>query len=202
MGLTLDFNFEDSYSLWVTAASSALFREEELGRFEPLRGTKDVYPDLLISSPEFDAGSVLWCETASDALLLEKLHRAAGHQAQRLWDTASGGSSGFVVLTTWNALSERAQLSQEEVFANVVFFSSGEELGEMDPAANTVRKAWAFLRSTPELAIHGEPLVKVGGSHLGEHLVVFDVSGPGTVLEETQRALSEFLERNVGIRVG
>ncbi len=119
--LQLTFDLEDTELLYVAGgACKQLDVKSADDRFSP---KEDVLVESLLTSPAFEEGSVLWCETAADALLLQKIHLAAGLEAYFLYDDyADEGHAHHAVLTTWNiyekdldsALGELLLLSEEE----------------------------------------------------------------------------------------
>lgn len=110
MGYTITLDMDEVSGFWHTGSASAQFREpRQYGRFEATEipredaGEASSIADRLIASPAFDDGALLWCETRVEALLLAKVHRAAGHTAHLLWDMAEnpdGSLMGHVVLTS------------------------------------------------------------------------------------------------------
>ena len=112
-GITITLTMDDVAGAWEMAAASDQFREmAQYGRFECIdRSIEDwsedemtSIADRLIASPDYDQGTMLWCDRYMDALLLAKVHRGTGHTAYVLWDTAprdDGTALGAVVLTSW-----------------------------------------------------------------------------------------------------
>jgi len=78
--VTLTLTPELAQQLWVSASSSFLDAQPE--RFEHVQ---------LLRVPfghEFKGGTMFWCSTASDALLLMAYERACDFSALLLWDLA------------------------------------------------------------------------------------------------------------------
>lgn len=111
--VTLTLTLEDVAGCWHTGAAAEGFRDgQDPERFEVTGGTllpEGIDADDpragadLIALPDMDGGSLLWCETYTDALLVAKVHQGLGHAAYVLWDTAplndSVKDSGYAVLT-------------------------------------------------------------------------------------------------------
>lgn len=105
----------DEAQRFYTTGSSVI--REQYGRFEAAmvphgqENEATSIADRLIVAPEFASGSMLWCDTYVEALLLTKVHRAAGHTAHLLWDMAElnddGDVWGHCVLTSWNVMEAR-----------------------------------------------------------------------------------------------
>lgn len=131
MTLTLEFEFEDGQALYNTAMAVEPFREEnQSGRFETVGRAKasEFFPDMAFASPAFENGSLLWTGSPGDSLILRAIHRAAGHEAELLWDRAADDSGeAYVVLTSWNLHEDEPDLTEEEVVAEVVFVGQSEE---------------------------------------------------------------------------
>jgi len=78
--------------------STENFVAMQLDRFEHVHSDDDP------TSEAYEGGSLCWCATAADALLLISFERNAGHSAMLLWDLAYAQSeewdSCYVVLTS------------------------------------------------------------------------------------------------------
>lgn len=100
--VNITLNLEEAAHLWHTGAACEPFRAaEQAGRFEThfraLDGTLGVLEGAdLLRLPEFDHGSLLWCASYGEALLLSKVHRAVGNGGELIWDLAH---QEWVVLT-------------------------------------------------------------------------------------------------------
>jgi hypothetical protein len=75
--LTLDPRLAEALSGEACAASLYF---EYPDQFEYLRQTDD------LGDPVFREGTMRWCDTAADAVLLHAFQLAAGHRAVLLWD--------------------------------------------------------------------------------------------------------------------
>lgn len=108
----IELSLDDVSGFGHTSMASMHFREaDHHGRFEchdkSVGAPEDEWnsiADRLLAAPVFDDGTLHWCESAVEALLLAKVHRAAGFTAHVLWDLAAepGGPvpDGHVVLTS------------------------------------------------------------------------------------------------------
>lgn len=107
---TITLTMADAQGFYDTGMAVAPFRDEgQYGRFEchdPSVNAPDEYDSVterLIAAPVFDDGSLLWCDSYVGALLLAKVHRAAGFTAYVLWDMAEnppGSGGSHCVLTS------------------------------------------------------------------------------------------------------
>lgn len=70
------------------------FVPEQDGRFEPIE------PGATALDSVFQGGTLHWCETGSDMLLLAAYERACGYTVILLSDETAGMSDPFVVLTS------------------------------------------------------------------------------------------------------
>jgi len=80
VNITLTLSPAQAELLWSQSCEN--FLTSQSNRFEYLEN------DVLPFGPEFDVGTMFWCETASDLLLLQAYERADGHNALVLWDLA------------------------------------------------------------------------------------------------------------------
>lgn len=114
MTYQVSLEWDEAQRFWNTGSSVI---REPYGRFEAVEipredaGEATSIADRLIAAPEFADGSMLWCETYVEALLLAKTHRAAGYTAHLLWDMAESNANGDLwghcVLTSWNVMGDR-----------------------------------------------------------------------------------------------
>lgn len=117
MTYTVSIDFAEAEGFYNMGCAAAPFRGGlQYGRFECHDPSADApeewdsVADRLIASPVFDDGSLLWCDTYVEALLLAKVHRAAGYTAYLLWDMAEnppGTTAGHCVLTSWDLMGDR-----------------------------------------------------------------------------------------------
>lgn len=137
--------------------------EDQSGRFETVGRAKaaEFFPDMAFASPAFENGSLLWTASAGDSILLRAIHRAAGHEAELLWDRAAEDSSeAYVVLTSWNLHADEPELTEEEVVAEVVFVGQTDE-APSDVTMPILTEGFSGgqvseIMSQPELDDHGD----------------------------------------------
>lgn len=100
--INITLTLDDAVHLWHTGSACEPFRAaEQVGRFEThfpaLNGTVGILDGHnLLRLPAFDHGSLLWCASYGEALLLSKVHRAVGNGGELIWDLAL---QEWVVLT-------------------------------------------------------------------------------------------------------
>ena len=188
MPLTLTLDFEDSHYLYHTAVDAMLLRDEEqAGRFNYAGKPRpeNTLPDLLIAMPDYDEGSLMWCASAGDALLLKKIHEAEGHTAVVLVDKfAENHDEVSVVLSSWNMREGETPLSETPVVAEIVLH--GEEDDDLDELRTL---AFTAIRQVGEVL--GEPNVEDHGDHF--HLtVIFEAPGLAVrdIVATTAKAVS------------
>lgn len=104
MTLNLSLTFEDQYQLWNLVYPARIFKDERwTGRFasndRALPSETAAFPELIFNLSEFDSGSLIWCESAADALLTKKIHIASNYTSYILFDKES---EQFVVITSWD----------------------------------------------------------------------------------------------------
>jgi hypothetical protein len=109
--LTLTLTEKLSQQLWVSA--SPVFYDEQPDRFE-LLGSFDL---PLPNDPMFANGTMMWCVTASDMLLLKAYEDGLGRTTTLLWDMGmaevalneSRGPDAYVVLSSvpWETWDEK-----------------------------------------------------------------------------------------------
>lgn len=114
MTYTVSLDWDEAQRFWTTGSGVL---EGHYGRFEAMEipraqaGEATSIADRMIAAPEFKNGSMLWCDTYVEALLLVKVHRAAGYTVHLLWDMAESNDNGDLwghcVLTTWNVMGDR-----------------------------------------------------------------------------------------------
>lgn len=179
MALTLTFDFEDSSLLYHTGMAAAVFRDEDqAGRFDYVGRNKPAHsmPDMALALPEYDQGSLLWCGSAGDALLLKKIHEAAGHTALLLGDNYAEDDEGvYVVLTSWDMTEAEPDLTEAPVMAELVINGDDED----DPD-ELEEQALAVLNAAESATLMGEPTLEECEDHF--HLA-FIVRVPGTELK-------------------
>src|SRR5688572_26793589 len=81
--------WHEASQLWRRGTPAAAFRDpKHLGDLEPYGdpdpGDADYLGDQLLAAPEFDHGSLLWCASYLESLLVAKVHEAAGYTTHLL----------------------------------------------------------------------------------------------------------------------
>lgn len=80
--VTLTITLDPSAAELLSKSSARNFYAEQADRFERLSGEDAPQPD----DAAFDGGTMNWCATAGDALLLVAYEEAGGFRATLLWD--------------------------------------------------------------------------------------------------------------------
>ena len=98
---TTTFNFvvhidaERASALWHIACGSKVLDQD--GRFELIGGDAHTYSE----ERSRKGGTVMWCESALEAIVLADYEAFCGYGSWRLWDMAAQeGESGHVVLSS------------------------------------------------------------------------------------------------------
>ena len=196
MTLSLAFDFEDAELLFHTGMSSAKFRtEEQSGRFDTGRkGSEQMLPEMSIASPAYDSGSLLWCATIGDALLLSKIHLAAGFETTLLVDNyADHPFEAYVVLTSWDMHENETPLGPEPVLVEVLSHGHEGESAEVLQAGITRE-----LSTKTEVEVLGKPTVDDHGDHFHVTLIA---KMPGERIEEFLTEVSQSLECPLGYNI-
>jgi len=94
MNLVVHIDAERANALWHIACGPKVLDEDD--RFELIGGDAHTY-----SERSRKGGTVMWCQSALEAIVLSDYEAARGHGSWRLWDMAARGcESGHVVLTS------------------------------------------------------------------------------------------------------
>lgn len=121
MSIKIQFEFEDHTLLWDVAHSMTKsvnsIKPNQFSFFDPAVEKDSVIPEMVLLSQDFKNGSILYCNAASDALLLKKIHVAAGYKAFIMKDSLSQGS--LAVLTSWDCMGNLPELTEREIFIEV-----------------------------------------------------------------------------------
>ena len=95
LNLVIHIDAERASALWHTACGARVIDQD--GRFELMGG--DVYTHSGEST--WKGGTVMWCASALEAIVLSDYEAACGYDRQLLWDLAAGADdSGHVVLSS------------------------------------------------------------------------------------------------------
>lgn len=197
MTLSLTFDLEDSALLFHTGMPSSAFREEDqTGRFDNIGKNKaeSSMPELVIASPSYDDGSILWCSTATDALLLKKIHLASGYEAVILWDNyGENNSDVYVVLTSWNLNEDDLELTSDEIVAELV--TMGDESESRNEIVEGISNHLSTYSNVERL---GAPNIDDHGDHFH---ITFVLKLPGDTLKTVVSNTASTLERSIGYAV-
>lgn len=195
MSISLTFTLEEAEILFYSGTAASDFRDERaVGRFVPANrsGSEEVMLELILASPQFDNGSMLWCASAGDALLLKKIHEAYGYEAYILGDQAADSEREYyTVLTSWNIYGDIADLTEDPIVAELMVSGS---LEPGHPGPDGVRE-WLHEQ---EVEILGEPEVEDHQDHFHSTLLL---KCPGTKLQLLASGLSDLTHATVGYKV-
>lgn len=196
MTLTLEFAFEDAAMLYHNGAPAAMLRgEAQTGRFDLAQKQEEaLLPELLLAQETFDAGSLLWCATGGEALMLARLHQAAGHEAVIFVDTyAEHPFEAHVVLTSWDLRENEKPLDSSPVMVEVL--THGYE-GESSEALRVSLKR--RLSSCEGVEVLGEGTVDDHGGHFH---ITFVSKMAGDRIEEVLTEVAEDFEGPLGYNI-
>jgi hypothetical protein len=95
---TLAIDIDDVKAGWLRRSSQTATTLNLVGRFEAVGGEMFCPAD----DPVWDGGTLVWCDSALDAIVLAAYEQHHGYRSTLLWDVAADAPSdgGHVVLTT------------------------------------------------------------------------------------------------------
>lgn len=123
MTVTITIELNQQLADMLRSNSSQNLYADQADRFETLGDKAAPAP----TDPVFDSGTMHWCATAADALMLRAYEEASGATAILLWDLATssieppagGYDDGYVVLSSagwrWGAAEDKEALQSSDI---------------------------------------------------------------------------------------